>query len=88
MHIYDGKMSQATFNGPVSGHNFSSFTVNDGSVNVNNYGCDKPTNRSYIPYPRNEDIVLRPDITALLESRLSPQHGAQSAALCGLGGSG
>lgn len=80
-------MSQATFNGPVSGHNFSSFTVNDGSVNVN-YGSDKPTIRSYIPYPRNEEIILRPDITALLQSRLSQPHGAQSAALCGLGGSG
>jgi hypothetical protein len=41
-----------------------------------------------IPYPRNEDLVLRPDLVDKLDELLPPTPGSRSAALWGLGGSG
>ncbi|KAM0348450.1 hypothetical protein ACHAP4_010965 [Fusarium culmorum] len=41
-----------------------------------------------IPYPRNEDLVLRPDLIDSLDKLLPPTPGSRSAALWGLGGSG
>lgn len=41
-----------------------------------------------IPYPRNEDLVPRPDLINRLEELLPQKPGFYSAALWGLGGSG
>jgi hypothetical protein len=41
-----------------------------------------------LPFPRNEDIVLRPDLFAELDVLLPLTPGYRSAALWGLGGSG
>ncbi|PCD20299.1 hypothetical protein AU210_016167 [Fusarium oxysporum f. sp. radicis-cucumerinum] len=41
-----------------------------------------------IPYPRNEDLVHRPDLIDSLDTVLPPTAGSRSAALWGLGGSG
>ncbi|KAM0292736.1 hypothetical protein ACHAPM_011746, partial [Fusarium culmorum] len=41
-----------------------------------------------IPYPRNEDLVHRPDLIDKLDELLPPTPGSRSAALWGLGGSG
>ncbi|KAF5256311.1 hypothetical protein FOXYS1_13214, partial [Fusarium oxysporum] len=41
-----------------------------------------------IPYPRNEDLVHRPDLIDRLDKLLPPTPGSRSAALWGLGGSG
>jgi hypothetical protein len=41
-----------------------------------------------IPYPRNEDLVSRPDLVTKLDELLPQTPGSYSAALWGLGGSG
>lgn len=41
-----------------------------------------------IPYPRNEDLVPRPDLITELDKLLPQTPGSYSAALWGLGGSG
>ncbi|EXL39767.1 hypothetical protein FOCG_17619 [Fusarium oxysporum f. sp. radicis-lycopersici 26381] len=41
-----------------------------------------------IPYPRNEDLVHRPDLIDRLDTLLPQTSGSHSAALWGLGGSG
>jgi hypothetical protein len=41
-----------------------------------------------IPYPRNEDLVNRPDLIDKLDKLLPQTSGSHSAALWGLGGSG
>jgi nucleoside phosphorylase len=42
----------------------------------------------YIPYPKNDEVIQRPDLVAQLEDSLSAVETSQNAALCGLGGSG
>ncbi|KAH7459878.1 hypothetical protein FOMA001_g19859 [Fusarium oxysporum f. sp. matthiolae] len=42
----------------------------------------------HIPYPRNEDLVYRPDLIDRLDKLLPQTSGSSSAALWGLGGSG
>lgn len=41
-----------------------------------------------IPYPRNEDVVYRPDLVTKLNTLLPQAQEHYSAALWGLGGSG
>ena len=41
-----------------------------------------------IPFPRNEDVVIREDLFSQLEQKLPLSSEHQSAALWGLGGSG
>ena len=62
--------------------------------NVYNYGSRsqvstaRPPPCRVIPFPRNEDVVDRPDLLHDLERLFLPGPDYQSAALWGLGGSG
>lgn len=62
-------------NGPSAQHSATPSGENDRPVRL-------------IPLPRNEDIVDRAHISGRLETLLPSTSEYQSAALCGLGGSG
>ncbi|KAM0540048.1 hypothetical protein ACHAO7_011577 [Fusarium culmorum] len=78
----------------ISHNQFRDHTViHQGNVQGNvYYGAPHPPARAkvvrVIPYPRNEDLVHRPDLIDKLDELLPPTPGSQSAALWGLGGSG
>ncbi|PCD20291.1 hypothetical protein AU210_016159 [Fusarium oxysporum f. sp. radicis-cucumerinum] len=78
----------------ISHNQFRDHTViHQGNVQGNvYYGASHPPARAevvrVIPYPRNEDLVHRPDLIDRLDKLLPPAQGWHSAALWGLGGSG
>ncbi|KAF5694437.1 hypothetical protein FDENT_1166 [Fusarium denticulatum] len=78
----------------ISHNKFRDHTViHQGNVQGNvYYGVPHPAARAevvrVIPYPRNEDLVHRPDLINKLDELLPPTPGSRSAALWGLGGSG
>ncbi|KAF5261751.1 hypothetical protein FOXYS1_7546 [Fusarium oxysporum] len=78
----------------ISHNQFRDHTViHQGNVQGNvYYGAPHPPARAevvrVIPYPRNEDLVHRPDLIDRLDKLLPPAQGWHSAALWGLGGSG
>ncbi|KAH7317075.1 P-loop containing nucleoside triphosphate hydrolase protein [Stachybotrys elegans] len=80
-------MNHHTISGSVSGCNLSNVAVSGGTVTINTESRAAGI-RKYIPYPRNETIVLRPSLTEQLDVLLPKTSEAQMAALFGLGGSG
>ncbi|SCO84731.1 uncharacterized protein FRV6_08858 [Fusarium oxysporum] len=67
--------------------------IHQGNVQGNvYYGAPHPPARAevvrVIPYPRNEDLVHRRDLSDRLDKLLPQTSGSRSAALWGLGGSG
>ena len=60
-------------------------------TNLTRPGGSEPKQRHayhVIPFPPNEELVIRPDLVGDLERLLSEPTKYQSAALTGLGGSG
>jgi hypothetical protein len=86
----------STFNGPINGHTtFAGTTVSGGNLIVHNHALEPdprlsptPNVCQTVPFPRNEDIVYRPDLFTDLETLLPTTPSYHSAALWGLGGSG
>lgn len=90
-------MSGSTsFHGPIDGDNvLAGITVSGGTFNANFNRTDAgprsppvPKACRIIPFPRNEDVVHRPDLFAELETLLPATPEYHSAAVWGLGGSG
>lgn len=76
----------------IGAHSF----VNQGNIS-NYYSSTAPATAGsgparacvcVVPYPRNTDIVDRPDLRLRLEALLSGVHEHEPVALWGLGGSG
>ncbi|KAH6881071.1 hypothetical protein B0T10DRAFT_609262 [Thelonectria olida] len=89
-------MSGVSFHGPIDGRNvLAGTTVSAGGI-LNAHFNSTSTNSHpsaaqpcrVIPYPRNEDIIHRPDLFTKLETLLPSAAEYHSAALWGLGGSG
>jgi hypothetical protein len=88
-------MSASTYeHRDVSQNQFRDHTIiHQGNVQGNiYYNAPHPPARAevvrVIPYPRNEDLVLRPDLVQKLDKLLPQTLGSRSAALWGLGGTG
>ncbi|KAI6747498.1 hypothetical protein HG530_015878 [Fusarium avenaceum] len=89
-------MSASTYeHRDVSQNQFRDHTIiHQGNVqgNIYYYHAPHPPARAevvrVIPYPRNEDLVLRRDLFPKLDTLLPQTLGSHSAALWGLGGSG
>ncbi|KAK6209801.1 TPR domain-containing protein [Colletotrichum tabaci] len=83
---------QMAFNGPLRGQSVvAGMSVSGGTANVHfHHAANNPPQTApfrVLPFSRNEDVVVRPDIFSQL-AELLPVSEARSAALCGLGGSG
>ncbi|KAK2035728.1 TPR domain-containing protein [Colletotrichum somersetense] len=82
---------QMAFNGPLRGQNVvAGMSVSGGTANVHFHHTADHTRSAPVralPFPRNEDVVVRPGIFSQLAEML-PVSEARSAALWGLGGSG
>ncbi|KAK8031893.1 hypothetical protein PG990_001627 [Apiospora arundinis] len=80
--------------GPIAARHALAGNQFSGPTNINFNGVkdpvqpDQPQVCRYIPFPPNDDLVHRSDVTDELTRLLPPSTAYQSAALWGLGGSG
>ncbi|KAM7190487.1 hypothetical protein V8F33_009470 [Rhypophila sp. PSN 637] len=82
-HFGDGNRMFANFGGSQKNIEGGNYKSGGGVMNIASSKVSR-----VIPLPRNEDMVDRTHIFARLDALLPPKSDSQSAALCGLGGSG